>query len=191
MARSILVLLALLGAISLSAASCGDKPGESNEECGEGRVCTDTGTCQVISCDSSLDCPIESWCDGSTGQCTPGCLNDRDCLPTRSCDQERRECFEPGCRSTALDCEFGQFCNATSGQCLDAGDVYCRECQNSDDCDSINNWCVIMPGSSETYCAVDCSNGSECPRGYTCVRIRGPGDVTMGYGCIAPCWEVE
>jgi hypothetical protein len=189
MARFPTIVLALLGAIVLSAGSCGPKPCESNEECGEGRVCTDTGTCQVISCGSSLDCPIQSWCDSSTGQCTAGCLNDRDCLPTQACDQERRECFEPGCRSTALDCEFGQFCNSTSGQCLDAGDVYCRECQNSEDCDSINNWCVTMPGSSSTYCAVDCSNGSECPRGYTCVRIRGPGDVTMGYGCIAPCWE--
>jgi len=189
-----LLLSALAGLFVLGFAtvsSCGPSPCESNEECGAGSVCTDTGACQVISCTSSLDCPIESWCDASTGQCSAGCLNDRDCLPTHACDQEQLSCIETGCRSTELDCDIGQFCNAVSGQCVDASDLYCKECETSNDCLSDNNRCVIMPGSSQTYCAVDCASTGECPRGYSCVRIRGPGDVTVGYGCIAPCWELQ
>ncbi len=160
-------------------------------DCPSGQVCTDTGTCQIIACTSSLDCPIESWCNASNGQCETGCLNDRDCLPTHQCDQEELTCYEPGCRSTDLDCDLGQFCHAVTGQCVDAGDLYCKECSNSQDCVSGNNICVRMPGTSQTYCAVDCSGGAECPRGYFCSRIRGPGDVTVGYGCVAPCTEIN
>jgi len=160
-------------------------------DCPDGQVCTDSGSCQVIACNSSLDCPIEAWCNASNGQCEQGCLNDRDCLPTHLCDQEEKTCYEPGCRNTDLDCDLGQFCNEVSGQCVDPGDLYCKECSSSQDCVSDNNICVIMPGSSSTYCAVDCSGGQECPRGYSCVRIRGPGDVTIGFGCIAQCWEIN
>jgi len=156
-------------------------------DCGDGFVCTESGTCQEIACTSSLDCPIESWCN-DVGQCEAGCLNDRDCLPSSRCDQEQKECIPQGCRTSALDCEFGQFCNAVSGQCVDAGGFYCNECTTSADCGSSNNVCVGLGGQG-TYCGVDCSGGQECPAGYSCGRVRTIGDVTVSFVCIAACWE--
>lgn len=183
-------LMLLLTVLSLGLSGCPKPDCAAPEDCPSGYVCTDTGSCQIISCNSSLDCPIESWCNAATGQCEVGCLNDRDCLPTHQCNQDSLTCYEPGCRSTDLDCDIGQFCNPVSGQCVDAGGFYCNECETSADCGSSNNWCIRMGGSSQTYCGVDCSGGQECPRGYTCARVRGPGDVTVAYQCIAPCWEL-
>lgn len=189
--KRFLLLLAPLVALMVLAGCPKAECDPAAADCPSGQVCTDTGTCQIIACSSSLDCPIESWCNASNGQCETGCLNDRDCLPTHLCDQEELTCYEPGCRSTDLDCDLGQFCNAVTGQCVDAGDLYCKPCSSSQDCVSDNNICVRMPGTGQTFCAVDCSGGAECPRGYFCSRIRGPGDVTVGYGCVAPCTEIN
>jgi hypothetical protein len=183
-----LVLSLALG-LSLALSGCGISTCETPADCPTGFVCTDSGSCQVISCNSSLDCPIESWCAAETGQCQAGCLNDRDCLPTQACDQDSLSCYVPGCRSTALDCDIGEFCNTVSGQCVQAGGFYCSECETSFDCGSENNWCIRM-GTSQTYCGVDCSAGQECPRGYFCSRVRGAGNVTVAYQCVAPCWEL-
>lgn len=182
---ALLLLLCLTG--------CVEKDCETSDNCPDGTVCSESGFCSQVSCNSSVECPIESWCNSDVGQCESGCLNDRDCLPTHTCDAEARTCTEPGCRSTQLDCNVGEFCNTLSGQCFSTGGApYCRSCETKFDCNSGTdgpNWCLRMGGSSQTYCGVDCSAGQECPRGYSCGRVRTVGDVTVAYQCVAPCWE--
>ncbi|MBJ93052.1 MAG: hypothetical protein CMP23_01105 [Rickettsiales bacterium] len=188
--------LALLGLLLLT--SCEATECETSANCENGTVCTESGRCVEVSCHSSVECPIETWCNSDSGACEPGCLSSRDCLPTNICDEETRQCVLPGCRNTDLDCDLGQFCNALSGQCYDAGrpatqdTYYCKSCESRADCNGGvdgPNWCLRMGGSSQTYCGVDCSAGQQCPRGYSCGRVRTVGDVTVAYQCVAPCWE--
>ncbi len=182
----------LVALLSLTAAACGEKECTTSAHCLAGTVCSAAGNCIPVNCNSSVECPIESWCNSDTGECEAGCLNDRDCLPTHTCDAEARACVEPGCRSTQLDCDYGQFCNTLSGQCYDAGGYYCNTCETKYDCNGGvdgPNWCLRLGGSSNTYCGVDCSAGQQCPRGYGCGRVRTVGNVTVAYQCVAPCWE--
>jgi hypothetical protein len=122
---SLLLLLLLAG--------CQAKECETSANCQDGTVCTESGICVEVSCNSSGECPIETWCNSDTGSCEPGCLGDRDCLPTNECDEGTRQCVQPGCRTTQLDCDLGQFCNALSGQCYDAGGYYCQQCESKFD----------------------------------------------------------
>ena len=184
--------LALLGLALVSVAGCVAKECETSANCEDGTVCTESGFCVEVSCISSVECPIESWCNSDTGTCQQGCLNDRDCLPTNVCNEDDRQCAAPGCRTTQLDCQVGQFCNSLSGQCYEAGGYYCQQCESKFDCNGGvdgPNWCLRMGGSTQTYCGVDCSAGQQCPRAYSCGRVRTVGDVTVAYQCVAPCWE--
>jgi hypothetical protein len=185
-----LLLIALAGLLVFGATACDQPQCEISSHCPEGQVCNSDGQCNAQACSSSLECNIEEFCDFESGNCTAGCQNDRDCLPTSSCNTETRTCFEPGCRNTQLDCEFGTFCNNLTGECYDAGGAYCRQCESSADCGSANNVCLRLGGSNQTFCGVDCSGGQECPRGYSCARVRSLGDVTVGFQCIASCWEL-
>jgi hypothetical protein len=163
---------------------------EISANCPQGKVCSEAGLCIEVGCSSSLDCNMEEWCSDESGLCTSGCLHDRDCFPTENCDAANRTCVRPGCRNTQLDCEFGEFCNNLTGECYDAGGFYCETCESTKDCGSGNNVCLRMGGSSQTYCGVDCASGQLCPRGYECARVRSLGDVTVGFQCVAACWEL-
>jgi len=177
-------------ALILGAGACDQAECETSANCPQGEVCNADGRCEIQTCGSSLDCNIEEFCDFESGNCTSGCLNDRDCLPTHACETESRTSVRPGCRNTQLDCNMGEFCNNLTGECYDAGGFYCSTCESSEDCGSANNVCLRMGGSNQTYCGVDCSGGQECPRGYECARVRSLGDVTVGFQCIAACWEL-
>ena len=186
------VLLSTLAAllVPLGLGGCTQAECEISANCPEGKVCSAEGRCTEVACSSSLDCNIEEFCDADSGKCESGCLNDRDCLPTDTCEGSSRTCVNPGCRNTQLDCEFGEFCNNLTGECYDAGGFYCSLCESSEQCGSGNNVCLRMGGSSQTYCGVDCASGQECPRGYECARVRSLGDVTVGFQCVAACWEL-
>ena len=41
------------------------------------------------------------------------------------------------------------------------------------------------------YCAVNCTYGEECPRGYECLQISDSLGNPLGYGCVAACWLLE
>ena len=182
------LFLALLGLL----AACDRGPEcETSANCPSGEVCNADGACQIMACRSSTSCAIGEYCDPEIGQCTAGCLNDRDCLPTLACDSEQRRCIEPGCRSTTLDCSFGQFCNVLSGDCYDAGGYFCEPCVSPGDCGTASNLCLRLGPYGNTFCGVDCSAGQECPRGYECARIRTTGNTTLGYQCIAACWDLQ
>jgi hypothetical protein len=175
----------------LALAACAKKECETSANCEAGTVCSATHQCIPVSCFSSNDCPVRSWCNPDTGGCEEGCLNDTDCLPSEHCDVAQRSCYTPGCRGTQLDCSFGEFCNALSGTCYPAGGYYCLRCERNEDCGGANNYCLRLGGSLDPFCGVDCSAGQECPRGYDCVPVRTTGDVTLAYQCIAPCWELD
>lgn len=183
-------LLAAFALMVFGAGACDAPECEVSANCPQGEVCNAEGRCETQDCSSSLDCQIEEYCNAESGNCESGCSNDRDCLPTHVCDAETNTCVEPGCRNTQLDCQVGEFCNNLTGDCYDAGGFYCQSCESTEDCGSANNVCLRMGGSQQTYCGVDCSGGQECPRGYECARVRSLGDVTVGFQCVAACWEL-
>ena len=155
-----------------------------------GRTACLGGTCESVECWESMDCPLGSVCAGNWA-CQAGCQNDGDCPAEETC--EDGTCVKASCRSTLLDCDFGEFCNAVSGECYQSGGYYCSECETKFDCNGGvdgPNWCLNMSGSEPYYCGVDCWAGQECPAGYSCSRIRTAGNVTVGYVCTAPCWEL-
>ena len=70
--------------------------GECATSCASGSVC-DGGECTVVNDCTQEGCVGLSWCDLSTGVCTPGCARDSQCAGGQVCDLATHTCIcEPG-----------------------------------------------------------------------------------------------
>jgi hypothetical protein len=162
--------------------------GESEFECDEETPCAQIdqicveGECEELQCANSTQCPMESYC--LAGECIRGCVEEGDCYPGWTCDTELQTCVEEGCQDTQTDCGYREFCNAASGDCYDAGDQYCKFCNEDWECGEGN----ICYGH---YCGVDCSDGRECPAGFECFAFADETGNIVAYQCWTYCWLYE
>jgi hypothetical protein len=210
--------LALISAV-LVAPSCQPRRGGSAcvdsgdcpQEVGELLGCM-AGYCEEVSCLSSSDCPMGSFCDVEDDlDCEEGCQSADDCLAGFDC--EDGQCRERGCRSTILDCDFGEFCDTGSGQCVEAEGRFCAACDPGDHewddqgtvttCDDTvlsHDFCggagAFCIGGEEdgTFCAPACEGPEDCPAGFQCAPVsRGlPAGceedyLFLGNACLADC----
>ena len=146
-------------------------------DCPFGSVCTD-GQCVPQTCATSDQCGIEYYCKSS--ECVPGCEADTDCRFGDFCDTEINECVASKCTDTHLDCEFGQFCSQV-GECYDAGNLYCRECEDDGDCGGGGNACIWGE------CQVECDDQVDCPAGFVCSGVTDYNGNILGNWCITSC----
>lgn len=143
------------------------------EPCPDGQTCID-GVCDDATCNSSLQCPMETYCDQR--DCIPGCQYDSDCYSGDACVDG--DCEALGCIDTITDCAYREWCEA--GECVDAGDPYCMPCDTDADCGD-GNLCWL-----DAYCGVDCSNGQPCPAAFDCLGVETDEGVVMQ--CLTQCW---
>lgn len=161
---------------------CGTpSPSQGNEcaaerPCDWGETCV-SGFCVEATCATSAQCPTETYC--TEGECVPGCRQEEDCGPGRTCDLLLQECVDSQCQDTQIDCGFGEFCDVPTGECFDAGELYCRPCERDSQCGE-GNVCWA------DHCGVDC-NDSECPSGFDCLGIRNAFGDVWTYQCISYC----
>lgn len=148
--------------------------------CGWGETC-DNGFCVSGRCATSAQCPVETYCEDDA--CVPGCLADTDCGPGTSCDQVTRECVQNACQDTQIDCGFREYCDTTTGTCFDAGEQFCRPCEEDSQCGE-GNRCFA------DFCGVDC-NDRECPAGFDCIGLSDSEGNTTSFQCITYCWLYE
>ena len=154
---------------------------DENTACGFGETCQG-GVCVETRCASSAQCPMESYC--LNGECLPGCAQDDDCYPGSSCDLDLRTCAEDACVDTEVDCGYREFCNTATGDCYDAGEQYCKFCDEDSECGE-GNYCYGH------YCGVDCSDGQECPGGFECFPFTDDVGNIVAYQCWTYCWLYE
>lgn len=146
--------------------------GDCETECASGWVCeggrcVDPGDCRI----NDTGCTGFSYCDETTGECLPGCIDSVQCEGENEvCDAELHECVcspgfeacEAGCIDTQRDpsfcgncftaCPTGFVCDA--GSCIDPGD--CRT--NGVGCTGFT-YCDV--GSGE--CLRGCELDEQCP----------------------------
>jgi hypothetical protein len=168
---------------ALALLSCTGAEFECDEQtpCGFAETCVE-GVCETDGCATSAQCPMENYC--VEGECTAGCSEDTDCYPGSSCDASLRSCVEDECVETAVDCGYREFCNAGTGDCYDAGDLYCRPCDEDYECGD-GNYCLAG------YCGVDCAGGRECPAGFECYPFSDQFGNIVTYQCFTYCWLFE
>lgn len=171
-----------LGAAALAACSSGPSfECDENTPCGFGEVCQ-AGQCIEFRCATSAQCPIESYC--FDGDCLPGCAEDGDCKTGSSCNLETKQCEKLSCTDSSVDCGYREFCNSATGDCYDAGDQYCRFCNDDSECGE-GNLCISH------YCGVDCSRGQECPSGFECYGFPDDQGNIVAFQCFTYCWLYE
>ena len=161
--------------------SCGREGGNecsSDIPCGFGATCVN-GYCEGATCNTSAECPMEHVCDDKR-RCTPGCQRDGDCYPGDACDLDSGTCKADRCENTHLDCGFREYCNVGSGECYDAGERFCRPCTEDVECGT--GYCYAGA------CTVDCSDGQECPSGFTCSPFGDGAGNILSYQCWTFCW---
>ena len=152
-----------------------------------GRICTQAGLCQSVTCtDSNCKASLGNlgYCNAAANQCDKyGCLSDTDCASTQLCNTQQRVCVpKGGCVNQALStcqsqCQSQQkVCNtatcsctaATSGgscaQDADCGDVTKYGCFNG----TCNEKAVKSDGSGDCS-PTDCLlGGLGLPIGPAC-----------------------
>ena len=162
--------------------SCGggsDLGCASDDACEFGQLCIE-GECRTSACNTSAQCPMESYC-GPDRTCLSGCASSDDCFFGSTCDGGT--CVDKACTDTDTDCGFREFCNVAEGECYDAGDLYCRPCGDDSECGDGN---ICWAG----HCGVDCTN-NDCPSGFDCYAIGDSAGNTTGYQCLTYCWLFE
>ena len=68
--------------------------------------------------------------------------------------------------------------------CYDAGEQYCKFCDEDSECGE-GNYCYGH------YCGVDCSDGQECPGGFECFPFTDDVGNIVAYQCWTYCWLYE
>lgn len=165
---------------------CGS-PCTNDESClleGDGLTC-DGGTCIPQTCENDASCPLNTWCDMTSGDgvCLEGCRADT-CPENQLCDAETRTCID-GCLQDT-QCPDNQYCNTAQETCVEG----CREepdnCPleftcNPDTraCDAnINNACladqecenheVCETSPQGNFCRPGCRNDAACGEDQRC-----------------------
>lgn len=165
---------------------CTEEVAECSEDlaCGFGEVCQD-GTCLSQSCATSTQCDMESYCD--QGSCVDGCLGDSDCFPGDSCNVEEETCEEAHCTDSHIDCDFKEVCNSVTGDCSEASGIYCKDCEQNNDCGGNGNVCMHW-GLERDFCGVTCDTENDCPAGFTCIDWNDTETGQLVRQCATYCW---
>lgn len=154
-----------------------------DSQCQLGHICDTVSNSCVKGCRSHGDCLYGDAClcsdgEGGVAPCTCDVLDEdgrRDCQPG--------VCESDVCGDTSF-CEPGQVCkqsvDGVQWQCEDDyRGPYCEGCDatpGSSVCGSASNFCLTdsyTPGAPP-HCGVDCSQGQECPAGFTCSDVLRP-----------------
>lgn len=168
-----------LSAMALIACTTGRYECDEQNPCALGATCVN-GTCEEARCATSAQCPMEHTCSARR-ECEPGCGTDRDCYPGDHCDTLTNTCVPDGCTDTRVDCGYREFCNQGTGECYDAGDRYCKFCNEDFECGE-GNLCLGH------YCGVDCSQGQACPSGFECYPWTNNAGEVIAQQCFTYCW---
>jgi hypothetical protein len=157
-----------LGCVQCLEASTCPAPAEGEAACTAG-LCGST-----VTCETSLQCPVDQVCDATTSRCVE-CVTASDCADGETCVanvcEEKTACQGPS------DCAPELVCNTTSGSCV--------ECVTGDDCDSgscMNDTCVTPPDcNDEDTCA---ASGQVCDESTgECVECLTKEDCGAGEDC--------
>jgi DUF971 family protein len=158
----------------------------NNNQCEDGEYCdTDTGQCEMSSCENGVQDTLESDVDCGGSDCPPcgddaACGSDADC-ESGVCDPNTNVCVPASCMDMVLNGDESD--TDCGGSCPDPCPIG-GECQNGDDCvDGVCefNTCVqadctdMVFNGDETdtdcggSCVVDCVVGEMCLIGDDCV----------------------
>ena len=165
------------------------------------------GHCKIEgACFTPYDCKEpETYCDGQTHQCKPGCKIDYDCKDaSKIC--VNGHCVDKGCEHN-FDCAFGQVCNKATGKCEDAPEIFCKECtpdkqgQNlAGDCPDQTAICLTLKdkdgNEKGSFCFPPCQGDPKgvdaCPQGYQCAEIKvqnqQTGQSKVYHQCVRACY---
>ena len=185
------------GNLVCEAARCVE-PCTTQADCPPNAECVE-GHCKVPgACETGEDCiEPETYCNKTTGQCSPGCLVDSDCQDAaKKC--ENKKCVPKGCIHN-YQCAFEQVCDKATGACIPTPENHCGTCDASSEnqCGGDPNLCVTLqdqdPETGEAvdkgdYCILPCANDpvDQCPQGYSCTQIQT--DTIDGFFCTRACW---
>lgn len=146
-------------------------------QCDFGEVCDKLSQTCVAGCYSHGDCMPRDVC-----MCEDGAGNPVPCAPCAGDGCTLGECVDGTCADDTF-CALGDFCvespdPAQLAQCetgIEATRPYCRNCTiepGAERCGSPGpNFCLIDssdPAGRASFCGVDCSEGQDCPNGFSC-----------------------
>jgi hypothetical protein len=164
----------------------------SDLQCPLGQICDSLGdnpsyTCKN-GCRDSSDCPQSpkhqtcGTADGTICVCPPGadratCPQAGDGGVVSSCTCQENLC------DTTDRCPYGSLClpdpqgKPVCQFATDPAHPYCAGCTfgpADPSCGGGANFCLAEPAypGAPNYCGVDCSEGQECPSGYSCQYVR-------------------
>ncbi|GEM_PF-5589991 len=108
------------------------------------------------------------------------CQHDQECEPWLVCvkvDDAPRFCGLERCWDECPQ-DWGcylaeEFLPDEVFRCLPKPHLLCELCHFDVECIHIDGRCVEMTGDSRGHCTTGCQGDSECPEGYTCLRIVG------------------
>jgi hypothetical protein len=131
--------------------TCTEKPPcESDDECGDGEICRDDGSCGG-GCRSDEECLLGEFCDEEATICKPGCNSDVDCGDDGICVAQ-----EGGESICETSCDDRTICNAEElpdgaeeGTSMVCRDSYCQFCEDDNECFGIEFCDMEAPGSPE------------------------------------------
>lgn len=136
-----------------------------DQACGQGEYCLDTDqaapACE-LPCESSADCPGNTWCNPETTHCEPrgDCSQpgvDR-CNP--SLDQVIRCDSDSGWDVTVAECGGEQYCDPFDPVCKDY-------CSDDSGCEPPETTCE--PSSRKCMPVGLCTENATCPGGTSCI----------------------
>jgi hypothetical protein len=124
------------------------------------------GSFEFQSCMKGTDC-LSGFCvETPSGEyvCAPLCVGDEECPEGWQCKQVL---------NVSGDVTF---------ICLPLVERLCRPCKSHEECRPsgvlTNDLCVNFGDDLGSFCGQDCSKNEQCPNGYSCFEVSGPGGQT-------------
>lgn len=114
-------------------------------------------------CEKGSDCQSGFCVETLSGEyvCAPLCIGDEECPEGWQCKQVV---------NVSGDITF---------ICLPLIERLCRPCKSHEECRpsrvQTNDLCVNFGDEAGSFCGQDCSKNEQCPNGYSCYEVTGPG----------------
>lgn len=185
----------------------------SSEECDGITLVCESGTCDVVTCESDSACPEDAICVGTIcrfapvcegdgdcvrvlgdcvgGRCAPGCDTNNECGGTRLTG-----CIEGACRSACASdagCDDGEACEAGYCQPVECTGTGFEGCPEGERCNGDGECVPFTACDFDT----DCPDGEACSEDGICEPLEpclsdlncGPNEICEAGFCIAtrPC----